>query len=224
MFILKDEWKEILKEEFNKEYYKDLMNFLEKEYENYTIFPKKDDVFNAFNKTLFKDIKVVIIGQDPYHEEGQAHGLAFSVLDPTPTPKSLANIYKELHDDLGIKVSNSGNLSFWAEQGVLLINSVLTVRKGLANSHKNKGWEKFTDAVINKINLEKQNVVFLLWGNDAKKKGMIVDETKHFVLKSSHPSPLSAYQGFLGCKHFSKTNEYLRKNLIKEINWKIEDI
>ncbi len=221
MFKLNNTWKEILKDEFDKDYFKNLIKFLDEEYKTYTVFPKKEDVFNAFNCTPFDNVKVVIIGQDPYHEEGQAHGLAFSVLDPTPVPKSLLNIYKELNNDLNIPISNSGNLSSWAKQGVLLINSVLTVKKGIANSHKNKGWEQFTDAVISKINSEKENVVFLLWGNDAKKKGFAIDETKHFVLKAPHPSPLSAYHGFFGCKHFSQTNEILQKTGSEQINWNI---
>jgi len=222
MFSLNDDWKEILKDEFDKDYYKELIKFLEKEYKEYTIFPKVEDVFSAFNYTPFDNVKVVIIGQDPYHEVGQAHGLAFSVLDPTPVPKSLINIYKELKDDLDIPISKSGNLSSWAKQGVLLINSVLTVREGLANSHKNKGWEKFTDAVIDKINTQKTSVVFLLWGNDAKKKGIMIDKSKHYVLTAPHPSPLSAYHGFFGCKHFSKTNEILNNINKSEIDWNIK--
>jgi len=208
MFSLNDDWKEILKDEFDKDYYKELIKFLEKEYKEYTIFPKVEDVFSAFNYTPFDNVKVVIIGQDPYHEVGQAHGLAFSVLDPTPVPKSLINIYKELKDDLDIPISKSGNLSSWAKQGVLLINSVLTVREGLANSHKNKGWEKFTDAVIDKINTQKTSVVFLLWGNDAKKKGIMIDKSKHYVLTAPHPSPLLHIMASLDVNIFQKLMKY----------------
>lgn len=227
MFILTNDWKDYLKEEFEKEYYKDLMKYLNEEYTKYNIYPKKEDVFNALNTTAFKDVKVVIIGQDPYHEEGQAHGLAFSVLDPTPLPKSLINIYKEIESDIGIDTnfkydkSLSGNLQAWAKQGVLLINSVLTVREHMANSHKNKGWEKFTDAIIDKLNKEKEKVIFVLWGNDAKKKCASIDSNRHYVLTSAHPSPLSASRGFFGCKHFSKINKILKNNNQEVINFTI---
>ena len=225
MFELYNDWKDILNDEFTKPYYKRLMGFLEKEYQNYNIYPKKDDVFNALNTTSFKDVKVVIIGQDPYHEEGQAHGLAFSVLDPTPLPKSLINIYKELESDLGEEYNFkyekglSGNLSSWAKQGVLLLNSVLTVIEHSAGSHRLVGWETFTDAIIKKINDEKENVVFVLWGNDAKKKCESIDLSKHYVLTAAHPSPLSASRGFFGSKPFSKINVILKDNNKEEIKW-----
>ena len=228
MFKLTTDWKDILKDEFDKDYYKNLMKFLEDEYQNYNIYPKKEDVFNALNTTSFKDVKVVIIGQDPYHEEGQAHGLAFSVLDPTPLPKSLINIYKEIESDIGKDInfkyekSLSGNLLPWANQGVLLINSVLTVREHMANSHKNKGWEIFTDEIIRQINDNKENIIFVLWGNDAKKKGESIDVNKHYILTAAHPSPLSASRGFFGCKHFSKINDILIENCIQPINFKID--
>ena len=228
MFKLTSDWKDILKDEFDKDYYKNLIKFLEYEYQNYNIYPKKEDVFNALNITSFKDIKVVIIGQDPYHEEGQAHGLAFSVLDPTPLPKSLINIYKEIESDIGKDInfkyekSLSGNLLPWANQGVLLINSVLTVREHMANSHKNKGWEIFTDEIIRQINDNKENIIFVLWGNDAKKKGESIDVNKHYILTAAHPSPLSASRGFFGCKHFSKINDILIENCIQPINFKID--
>ena len=228
MFKLTSDWKDILKDEFDKDYYKNLIKFLEYEYQNYNIYPKKEDVFNALNITSFKDIKVVIIGQDPYHEEGQAHGLAFSVLDPTPLPKSLINIYKEIESDIGKDInfkyekSLSGNLLPWANQGVLLINSVLTVREHMANSHKNKGWEIFTDEIIRQINDNKENIIFVLWGNDAKKKGESIDVNKHYILTAAHPSPLSASRGFFGCEHFSKINDILIENCIQPINFKID--
>lgn len=228
MFKLTSDWKDILKDEFDKDYYKNLIKFLEYEYQNYNIYPKKEDVFNALNITSFKDIKVVIIGQDPYHEEGQAHGLAFSVLDPTPLPKSLINIYKEIESDIGKDInfkyekSLSGNLLPWAKQGVLLVNTVLTVREHFANSHKNKGWEIFTDEIIRQINDNKENIIFVLWGNDAKKKGENIDVNKHYVLTAAHPSPLSASRGFFGCKHFSKINDILIENCIQPINFKID--
>lgn len=229
MFKLTSDWKDILKDEFDKDYYKNLIKFLEYEYQNYNIYPKKEDVFNALNTTSFKDVKVVIIGQDPYHEEGQAHGLAFSVLDPTPLPKSLINIYKEIESDIGKDInfkyekSLSGNLLPWAKQGVLLINSVLTVREHMANSHKNKGWEKFTDAIIDKLNKEKEKVIFVLWGNDAKKKCANIDYNRHYVLTSAHPSPLSASRGFFGCKHFTKINKILKNNNQEVINFTINN-
>ena len=224
MFKLNNDWNEILTNEFKKPYYLDLMKYLEEEYKKYDIYPNMENVFYALNKTSFNDVKVVIIGQDPYHEENQAHGLAFSVLDPTPHPKSLINIYKEIKSDLNLKddIFKSGNLTSWAEQGVLLINSVLTVRKHNANSHKGKGWETFTDEIIKKINEKKENVIFVLWGNDAKKKCSFIDANKHFILTAAHPSPLSAYRGFFGCKHFSKINEILRSINKEEIIWEIK--
>lgn len=209
-------WK-ILDEEFKKDYYIQLNNFLEKEYKNKTIYPKKEDIFNAFKYFNFEDLKVVILGQDPYHEEGQAMGLSFSVPNDIKRPPSLNNIFKELENDLNIKNENN-DLTSWAKQGVLLLNTVLTVEQGLANSHKNKGWEIFTDNVIKYIDENKNNVVFILWGNNAREKKKIIKN--NYIIESNHPSPLSACRGFFGSKPFSKTNEYLKSKNINEIIWK----
>lgn len=216
---IKKEWQEVLKEEFEKEYFIDLMNFVSYEYKNKVVYPEAKNIFNAFNLCSFNDTKVVIIGQDPYHQPNQAHGLCFSVLDPTPCPPSLKNIYKEIELDLEIELPTSNDLSRWAKQGVLLINATLTVEANKAGSHQNKGWEEFTDSVINHLAKEKQGIVFLLWGSYAQKKGGFIDETKHLVLKSVHPSPLSAYRGFFGNNHFSQTNNYLISNGKKPIDW-----
>lgn len=216
---VKKEWQEVLKEEFEKEYFISLMNFVSYEYKNKVVYPEAKNIFNAFNLCSFNDTKVVIIGQDPYHQPNQAHGLCFSVLDPTPCPPSLKNIYKEIELDLGIELPTSNDLSRWAKQGVLLINATLTVEANKAGSHQNKGWEEFTDSVINHLAKEKQGIVFLLWGSYAQKKGGFIDETKHLVLKSVHPSPLSAYRGFFGNNHFSQTNNYLISNGKKPIDW-----
>lgn len=216
---IEKEWKEVLKEEFEKEYFISLMNFVSYEYKNKVVYPEAKNIFNAFNLCSFNDTKVVIIGQDPYHQPNQAHGLCFSVLDPTPCPPSLKNIYKEIELDLGIELPTSNDLSRWAKQGVLLINATLTVEANKAGSHQNKGWEEFTDSVINHLAKEKQGIVFLLWGSYAQKKGGFIDETKHLVLKSVHPSPLSAYRGFFGNNHFSQTNNYLISNGKKPIDW-----
>lgn len=212
-------WKQRLENEFNKSYFKNLADFVKKEYSEYTIYPPGKEIFNAFDHCDFDSVKVVIIGQDPYHGPGQANGLCFSVRDGIRKPPSLLNIFKEIKNDLGKEIPDSGNLERWADQGVLLLNATLTVRSNTAGSHQNKGWEEFTDAVIRKISEEKVGVVFLLWGAYAQKKGAIIDESKHYVLKSAHPSPFAADRGFFGCKHFSKTNEYLRKNGKKEIDW-----
>lgn len=209
-------WK-ILDEEFKKDYYIQLNNFLEKEYKNKTIYPKKEDIFNAFKYFNFEDLKVVILGQDPYHEEGQAMGLSFSVPNDIKRPPSLNNIFKELESDLNIKNENN-DLTSWAKQGVLLLNTVLTVEQGLANSHKNKGWEIFTDNVIKYIDENKNNVVFILWGNNAREKKKIIKN--NYIIESNHPSPLSACRGFFGSKPFSRTNEYLKSKNINEIIWK----
>lgn len=195
------------------------MSFVKEEYSNKTIFPKEELVFNAFDKCNFDDIKVVILGQDPYHTPGAAHGLAFSVPDGEKIPPSLRNIFKEINEDLNKEIPTSGNLEKWAKQGVFMINATLTVEAHKAGSHQKKGWEQFTDAVIKKIADERENIVFLLWGSYAQKKANLIDENKHCILKSVHPSPLSAYRGFFGCKHFSKTNEYLESKNIKSINW-----
>ncbi len=222
MFELKTDWKEVLKKELEENYYKSLNSFLKEEYNTQNVFPKKEDVFNALNKTAYKDVKVVIIGQDPYHGKGQAHGLAFSVKNGK-IPPSLRNIYKELSSDCECYIPKSADLTSWAKQGVLLINSVLTVREKTPNSHKGKGWENFTKAIVKSLNDKQEKVVFLLWGNHAIAYEKFIDKTKHTVLKTTHPSPFSANNGFLGCKHFSKTNRILKENNKKPINWQIED-
>ena len=224
MVTLGNLWDEILKEEFEKEYYQKIRKFLVYEYNHYRIFPDMHDIFNALKIADYNDIKVVIIGQDPYHEEGQAHGLCFSVQKGVTTPPSLVNIYKELQSDLGCYIPNNGFLEKWAKQGVLLLNNVLTVRKGQANSHKTCGWEIFTDRVISELNKREKPIVFMFWGANAKKKELLVTNKNHFILKAAHPSPLSAYNGFFGCKHFSKANEFLEKNNVSPIDWQIENI
>ena len=217
-------WKDFFEKEKGKAYFRKLEEFLDNEYKNKVIYPPRDLVFNAFSLCPLDKIKVVIIGQDPYHEVGQAHGLAFSVKPGIIIPPSLRNIYKELHDDLGCYIPNNGYLEKWARQGVLLLNNVLTVREGLANSHRNCGWETFTDDVIKEINKIDRPVVYLFWGACAAKKELLVTNPKHYILKSVHPSPLSANRGFLGCKHFSKTNEILKRNGLEPIDWQIENI
>lgn len=212
-------WKERLAEEFEKEYFLNLIDFVKKEYQTATVYPPGKEIFRAFDCCDFSDARVVIIGQDPYHGPGQANGLCFSVRDGVRMPPSLVNIFKEINKDLGKPMPASGDLGRWAEQGVLLLNATLTVRAGTPGSHQNKGWESFTDAVIKKISSEKENVVFLLWGAYAQKKGEIIDRSKHMVLMSAHPSPFSADRGFFGCKHFSKANQYLKSKGLKEIEW-----
>ena len=214
-------WYELLKTEFDKPYYKDLQAFLNDEYSHYTIYPEPDNVFNALNLVPYNKVSVVIIGQDPYHEPKQAHGLSFSVQKGVDIPPSLQNIFKEIHNDLGYPIPKSGDLTQWAKQGVLLLNSVLTVRKGVANSHKGKGWEQFTSAIIEKLNARTDPIIFMLWGNNAKAIGANIDTKKHFILTAPHPSPLSAHNGFFGCKHFSKCNEFLRYLKKPEIDWHI---
>ena len=214
-------WFDLLKDEFEKDYFLNMMDFVNLEYKTKEIYPPKELLFNAFNLTPFNKVKVVIIGQDPYHGENQAHGLCFSVENGVKIPPSLNNILKELKSDLKITHQNSGNLSSWAEQGVLMLNSVLTVRSGVANPHKNIGWEIFTENIINIISKQLNNVVFVLWGRQAQEKIKIIDTKKHLILKSAHPSPLSAYNGFFGCKHFSKCNAYLKKFNKKEIDWSL---
>lgn len=217
-----DTWKKALKSEFNKPYFLEIVNFLRTEkMQKKTIFPPGSLIFNAFNTTPIDKVKVVIIGQDPYHGAGQAHGLCFSVQNGINPPPSLMNIFKELQEDIGINIPNHGNLTHWAEQGVLLLNASLTVRANEPMSHAKIGWAQFTDAAIKKVSDEKKNVVFLLWGKFAQEKQSLIDETKHFVLKAAHPSPLSAYNGFLGCRHFSKTNEFLTRNGIDPIDWSL---
>ncbi len=218
---IEQNWREVLKNEFSSDYFIKLMQFIEQEKIENIVYPPTDQIFSAFNKTSFDNIKVVIIGQDPYHGEGQAHGLCFSVAAGTKPPPSLVNIYKELKNDLGISIPTTGDLSYWAEQGVLLLNTTLTVKAQNAGSHQNKGWEIFTDKVIQIISEKKENVVFILWGKHAQSKENLINPLKHYVLKAAHPSPFSAYNGFLGCRHFSKTNEFLKKSGLKEIDWRI---
>ena len=218
--ILHKSWNKHLKSEFDKDYMCNLDAFLDQEIKSGTvIFPKTENFFTAFNLTPFTEVKVVILGQDPYHGENQAHGLSFSVPAGMKLPPSLRNIFKEIKSDLAINLSDTGDLSRWAKQGVLLLNSVLTVEASRAGSHRNKGWEKFTDTVIRNLNDKKESVVFVLWGSYAHSKENLIDKSKHLVLKSVHPSPLSAYRGFFGCKHFSKINEYLESKGKTAINW-----
>ena len=223
MIKINNDWDRILESQFESEYFKALDNFINEDSKEHNIFPKEENRFNFLKLTPYNEVKVVIMGQDPYHEVGQAHGLAFSVLENTKLPPSLVNIYKELKDDLGIEISKSGNLTSWAKQGVLLLNSVLTVREHFANSHKNKGWEEFTDYIIKVLNERSEPIIFVLWGNFAIKKSKLITNNHHYILTSAHPSPLSAYQGFFGCKHFSKINEILKVNNKSSIDWRIED-
>lgn len=212
-------WQEVLQEEFDKPYFEQLIQFVRYEYSHGTCYPPGPLIFNAFNQCPFDEVKVVLIGQDPYHEPGQAHGLCFSVNDGVQFPPSLRNIFQEISTDIGAPVPQSGNLTRWAQQGVLLLNATLTVREHAAGSHQKRGWETFTDAVIKLISDRKQNVVFILWGSYAQSKSVLIDTTKHYVLKSAHPSPLSAYRGFFGNHHFTLTNDYLQKQGIKKIEW-----
>lgn len=219
--MLQNDWASVLEEEFQKPYYLKLSNFLVKEYQTTTIFPDRHDIFNALHYCSFANVKVVILGQDPYHGVGQAHGLSFSVKPEVAIPPSLRNIYQELHNDLGCKVPNHGYLVEWAEQGVLLLNNVLTVREGEAHSHKGKGWETFTNQVIASLNDKEERIVYLLWGAAAQKKEKLIDTAKHVVIKSPHPSPLSAYRGFIGSKPFSRTNHILQQAGRKAIDWQL---
>jgi len=214
-----ESWKNFLGEEFSKEYFSSLRKYLKEEKKEYKIFPESENIFRAYNTTKFDDIKVVILGQDPYHGVNQAHGLAFSVLQGTKIPPSLVNIFKELVDDIGCSLPTRGNLLPWAEQGVFLLNTVLTVRESSAGSHRAKGWEQFTDATIKAINDNLENVVFILWGKPAQSKEKLLDVSKHLILKAPHPSPLSSYRGFFGSKPFSLTNEYLISHHKKPIDW-----
>ena len=216
-----NDWDEILKDEFEKPYYKELRAFLKREYSTRRIYPEMNDIFNSLKCSSFKDTRVVIIGQDPYHGAGQAHGMCFSVKKGVEPPPSLKNIFKELESDVGFKIPDHGELTSWAKQGVLLLNTVLTVREGAPNSHKGKGWESFTDRVISELNKKDTPVVFLLWGANAKAKAKIIDNPRHVKLETVHPSPLSAYGGFFGCRHFSKTNEILIASGQKPIDWQI---
>ena len=213
------DWKALLQEEFDKPYFEELIRFVKEEYATHRIYPRGSNIFRAFDKCPFDRLKVVIIGQDPYHGPNQAHGLCFSVADGVPHPPSLQNIFKEVAADIGTPIPTSGNLDRWAEQGVLLLNAVLTVREHEAASHAGRGWERFTDAVVRAISEHKQGVVYMLWGSYAQKKGAIADPARNCILKAVHPSPLSAYRGFLGCKHFSKANEYLLSQGESPIQW-----
>ena len=215
-------WKAILRDEFNKNYFNELKQFLRQEKQQHIIYPIGKEIFNAFNCTPFEKVKVVILGQDPYHGKGQAHGLSFSVPFGIKPPPSLKNIFNELKADLEIPIAESGNLTSWAKQGVLLLNATLTVRAKQAGSHQNKGWENFTDAVISSLSENKEDLVFLLWGRFAQNKASLIDSKKHYILTAAHPSPFSAYGGFFGCKHFSKTNEILNKNGLETIDWRLQ--
>ena len=214
-----ESWKIQLANEFQQAYFQKLKDFLSSEKKNHTVYPPGDQIFAAFNHTPFSDVKVVIIGQDPYHGAGQANGLCFSVADGIKKPPSLVNIFKEIHQDLGLNIPDSGNLEHWAQQGVLLLNATLTVRAKNAGSHQKKGWEQFTDACIRKLSSERQNLIFLLWGRFAQNKATLIDSNKHHILTASHPSPFSAHSGFFGCGHFSKTNELLRQMNKPTIQW-----
>ncbi len=225
MSAITNDWLDSIMDEFNKPYYKELYQYVKKEYETMVIYPPIDDIFNAFHFTPLSKVKVVILGQDPYHNVNQAHGLSFSVLpNQKDIPPSLQNIYKELNSDLGCYLPNNGYLKKWADQGVLMLNTVLTVRAHQANSHQGHGWETFTDAVIHAVNEQDRPIVFLLWGKPAQSKIPMLTNPKHMILKAPHPSPLSSYRGFFGCKHFSKTNEFLMENSMEPIDWQIENI
>lgn len=224
MNILKNDWNGLLEDEFSKDYYLKLRQFLITEYKTRTIYPNMHDIFNALHYTPYKNVKVVILGQDPYHGPNQAHGLSFSVNIGTQPPPSLINIYKELHTDLNCYIPNNGYLKKWADQGVLLLNTVLTVRASEANSHKNKGWETFTDKIISLLNDKQDPIVFILWGNNAQSKESLISNPKHYIIKSVHPSPLSASRGFFGSKPFSKTNQFLMSTGKEPIDWQIENI
>jgi uracil-DNA glycosylase len=223
--MITGEWLEAVGDEFKKPYYRDLYQFVKNEYATKVIYPPSEDIFNALHFTPLDKVKVLILGQDPYHEPGQAHGLSFSVLPgKADTPPSLQNIYKELQDDLGCYIPNNGYLKKWADQGVLLLNTVLTVRAHAANSHQGKGWEQFTDAIIRAVNAQDRPVVYMLWGRPAQMKKPMLDNPRHLILTAPHPSPLSAYRGFFGCKHFSQCNEFLKSKGIEPIDWQIENI
>lgn len=224
MAAIDNDWLPALQGEFKKPYYRDLYRFVKEEYSAGVIYPPADEIFNAFHFTPLSKVKVLILGQDPYHEYHQAHGLCFSVMPDQDTPPSLQNIYKELQDDLGCYIPNNGYLKKWADQGVLLLNTVLTVRAHQANSHKGHGWEEFTDAVIHAVNDQDRPIVSMLWGRPAQQKAPMLTNPKHLILKAPHPSPLSAYRGFFGCRHFSQANEFLQKNGVEPIDWQIENI
>lgn len=216
---IEESWKKVLGSEFEKEYFKTLRDFIHSEYRNKTIYPPAKQIFNAFDSCPFESVKVVILGQDPYHEPSQAHGLSFSVLPPCPPPPSLVNIYKEIRSDVGDLVSANGDLTDWSRQGVLLLNATLTVEAHKAGSHQNKGWETFTDSAIKALAENREHLVFMLWGSYAQRKGAFIDRSRHLVLQAPHPSPLSAYRGFFGCKHFSSANAYLISQGLSPIVW-----
>ena len=222
MVNIGNEWDELLKEEFEKDYYLNLRSFLATEYKKQRIYPDMYDIFNALKYTSYNDVKVVILGQDPYHGFGQAHGLCFSVKKGVKKPPSLVNIFKEIESDIGVKMPEHGELTHWAKQGVLLLNTTLTVREASPNSHKGKGWEIFTDKVIELLNNRQKPIVFILWGSNARSKKAIITNPIHKILETVHPSPLSAYRGFFGCKHFSTANEFLRRTGQKPIDWQID--
>ena len=225
MSMIQNDWLDAIQPEFSKPYYKELFEFVKQEYSNTVVYPPADDIFNAFHFTPLSKVKVLILGQDPYHNVHQAHGLCFSVLPDQPEiPPSLQNIYKEINDDIGCEIPNNGYLKKWADQGVLMLNTVLTVRAHQANSHKGMGWEKFTDAVIQAINEQDRPIVYPLWGKPAQSKIPMLNNPKHLILKAPHPSPLSAFRGFFGCKHFSQTNNFLIENGLEPIDWQIENV
>ncbi|MBQ9030477.1 MAG: uracil-DNA glycosylase [Parasporobacterium sp.] len=215
------DWQQALKTEYAKPYYKKLYQFVNEEYRTRRIFPPGKDIFNAFHLTPLSEVKVVILGQDPYHGDGQAHGLCFSVNQGVEIPPSLVNIYKELHDDIGFEIPSHGNLTHWAEQGVLLLNTVLTVRAHQANSHRGMGWEEFTDAAIRVLNEQDHPIVFMLWGRPAREKKKLLNNPRHLILEAPHPSPLSAYNGFFGCRHFSRCNQFLESHGATPVDWQI---
>ena len=224
MAMISNDWLDAIGAEFKKPYYMELYKFVREEYNSRQIFPPANDIFNAFHLTPLGEVKVVIIGQDPYHNDGQAHGLCFSVKPEVEIPPSLVNIYQELKEDLGCHIPNNGYLVKWAKQGVLMLNTVLTVRAHSANSHRGKGWEEFTDAAIRALNEQDRPIVYLLWGRPAQMKKNMLNNPRHLILEAPHPSPLSAYRGFFGCRHFSMANEFLQKNGLMPIDWQIEDI
>ena len=224
MAAIDNDWLPAVNAEFKKPYYADLYKFVKEEYSKVAVYPPSDEIFSALHLTPLSKVKVVIIGQDPYHNVGQAHGLCFSVRPEVEIPPSLVNIYKELQSDLGCKIPNNGYLVKWAEQGVLLLNTVLTVRAHQANSHQGKGWEQFTDAIIRAVNAEDRPIAYLLWGRPAQSKMSMLDNPKHKVFTAPHPSPLSAHRGFFGCKHFSQANAFLEENGLAPIDWQIEDV
>ena len=224
MGAIQNDWLEAIGDEFKKPYYKELYDFVKAEYSTTAVYPPSDDIFNALHLTALKDVKVLVLGQDPYHGANQAHGLSFSVLPGQKIPPSLRNIYQELHDDLGCYIPTNGYLEKWAKQGVLMLNTVLTVRAHKPNSHQGKGWEHFTDAIIEAVNKEERPIVYLLWGRPAQSKIPMLDNPKHLILKAPHPSPYSADRGFFGCRHFSQANEFLRANGQEPIDWQIENI